>query len=293
MMSSKNEHIGKEERLDEETEKLLGSIKPPFSKTKDELWQELNARLTANEKSEPVVRELNWYRYAAAASVILVFGLGGLFAKLYEVDVVAMNGEHVTKQLPDGSEVVLNAGSGLSYHPYWWWAKRVVVFEGEGFFSVEKGRSFSVVSSNGTTSVLGTSFNINSREDSYEVLCLTGSVRVSNAAGKVELAPNEIAFSESGGRPEKSVIGNKDEVFGWLQNKFFFTATSMKEVMREVEFQYGVAIKFSDDYLGQMEYSGYFDKTENVEEVLSLIGQAMGLNFVKEGASTYLVSQAD
>ncbi|MFT4524304.1 MAG: transmembrane sensor [Bacteroidia bacterium] len=292
-MTSENEHIGKEERLDEESEKLFKSIKPPFSKTKDELWLELNSKLAVAEKSKPVVRELNWFMYAAAASVVLVFGLGGLFAKLHEVQVVAMNGEHLTELLPDGSEVVLNAGSELSYHPYWWWANRDVAFEGEGFFSVQKGSNFTVVSNNGTTEVLGTSFNVNSRWESYEVLCLTGSVRVSNDGGKVELAPNEIAISTSIGGLEKSLIGNKEEVVGWLQNKFFFAASPLNEVIREVELQYDVQVQFSDENSAQLIYSGYFNRTETVDEVLDIIGQAMGLKFVKEGASTYTVSQAN
>lgn len=292
-MSSENEHIGKEERLDEETERLLRSIKPPFSSSKDEMWVKLQSKLAGTEKPRPIIRELSWFSYAAAASVALLLAVGGLFAKFYQVQIIAMNGEHLSQQLPDGSEVILNAGSELSYHPYWWWVSRNLSFEGEGFFSVEKGSKFSVMSNNGTTEVLGTSFNINSRWDSYEVFCLTGLVRVSNDVGNVELAPNEFATSVSGSRPEKSIIGNKEEVVGWLQNKFFFTATSLKEVMREIEIQYGVQVQFSDDYSAQMAYSGYFDKSENVDEVLAIIGQAMRLSFVKVGASTYMVSQAN
>jgi len=58
-------------------------------------------------------------------------------------------------------------------------------------FNVKKGNSFNVVSSLGKTFVLGTSFNIFSREDKYRVACVTGKVKVISITNKqVILSPN-------------------------------------------------------------------------------------------------------
>jgi ferric-dicitrate binding protein FerR (iron transport regulator) len=294
MMSSENNHIGREEHFSEETEKLFRSIKPPFSKTKDELWLELNSKLSANKRIEPVVREFSWLKYAAAASVLLLFGLGGLFAKLHKVEAVAMNGEHVSQQLPDGSEVILNAGSELSYHPYWWWANRDVSFEGEGFFNVVPGSEFTVASHNGTTTVLGTSFNINSRNDEYSVYCATGKVRVENKAGQVVLSPQELAVASVNAVLSKTAVRDDgDEIVGWMNYNFSFMASPMRLVFKELELQYDIQIELVSESIGELKYSGHFDKITKVESVLHIIEQSMGLKFVKKGEHSYSVSQVD
>ena len=81
--------------------------------------------------------------------------------------------------LPDNSIVTLRGGSELSYAPYWWFADRSLQFEGEAFFDVEKGSSFTVQSDNGVTQVLGTSFSIYANDENYEVFCKTGKVKSS------------------------------------------------------------------------------------------------------------------
>ena len=288
-----NDHINPEHKLNDQIENLIGSSKPAFRESKEDVWNKLELNLEALpiEKEAKVIK-LEWFRYAAAAAIMALL-CSTLVARFYSIDVLTGSGQHFSEVLPDGSEVILNAGSSLSYHPYWWVINRVVNFEGEGFFSVENGERFSVVSNNGTTDVLGTSFNVNSRGGSYEVLCITGLVRVSNSLGSVKIAPNEFAISSQNGNFEQSVIRNEDEVIGWIQNKFFFAGVPLNEVLREVELQYGVLIQFSDDYSSQMAYSGYFNKSENVDEVLGVIGQALGLSFVKHGASTYNVSQVN
>ena len=97
--------------------------------------------------------------------------------------------------LPDGSIAQLNGSSTLKYHPYWWNISRNISLEGEAFFEVAKGSKFSVESKNGTTSVLGTSFNIYARSNQYEVVCVTGKVWVENATGEVStiITPNQKA----------------------------------------------------------------------------------------------------
>ena len=73
--------------------------------------------------------------------------------------------------------MMLNAASRLQYHPYWWRFERQVKLEGEVFL-VKPGTLFKVVSEKGTTEVLGTEFNIYSREKNYSVFCQSGTVKV-------------------------------------------------------------------------------------------------------------------
>lgn len=288
-MSSENGHIRNEDRLNDELEQLVRSAKPVYKASKEEIWSKLDSRPTV--KDEPKVIKLRWFQYAAAA-VVAVLLCSTFFARIYSVEVVSGPGQHLSEVLPDGSEVILNAASSISYNPYWWGVSRTVKFEGEGFFAVESGSTFAVVSNNGTTEVLGTSFNINSRSDGYEVLCVTGKVAVSNAQGNVVLSPNEFAVAVLNGDLTKFEVGNKDEVLGWIQNKFYFSASSLDRVFEVIELQYGIEVEIAEVGILDRSYSGYFNKSEDVEEVLSIICQGMGLSFVKQGGSTYSVSQA-
>lgn len=287
-MSSENGHIRKEDRLNAEFEQLASSVTPNYSQSKDDVWEKMNLEIT---ELEPKVISLNWFRYAAAA-VITVLLCSTIFARFYTVEVVSGNGQHLAEQLPDGSEVILNAASSISYNPYWWGISREVSFEGEGFFSVEKGSKFAVVSKNATTEVLGTSFNVNARSAGYEVLCVTGKVGVSHGEIEVILTPNEMAKAGLNGELKKSEVMSKDEILGWIENKFYFTASPLREVFDVVELQYGIEVKSSDLEIDQHSYSGYFNKSENVEDVLSIICEGMGLSFVKQGGNIYSISQA-
>ena len=294
-MSSERDHINQEHQLDEATENLLKQTRPPFSKSKDELWKEMRLKIEISKrKKEPVVRSLFWKRYAfAVAASIAVLMVSGLFARFYSVDVISAEGEKFATVLPDGSEVTLNAASELNFHPYWWWAKREVKFEGEGFFNVERGSDFTVKSANGTTTVLGTSFNIKSRWEDYVVYCKTGLVRVSNARGSVVLKPNELAVSMTNTPPAKSVVEDEVQFTDWMDSKFTFTASPMRLVLKELELQYGVQFKVTDKSIGKMSYSGYFDNVEDVDTALNIIGQSMDLKFVKTGKRVYSVSQVN
>ena len=68
--------------------------------------------------------------------------------------------------LPDGSAVTLNANSKLQYYTH---SARKVWLEGEAFFEVKKipetAEPFQVVTNDLTITVLGTTFNVNSRNE--------------------------------------------------------------------------------------------------------------------------------
>ncbi|TNF27090.1 MAG: iron dicitrate transport regulator FecR, partial [Bacteroidetes bacterium] len=198
---SANQHIKDEHQLPEDWEKIVRNSEPTFAKSKEDVWNEM--MIDIDEKpTEPKVIQLNWFRYAAAAAIVLLLSTTA-FLRFYTESVTTPAGLHSSVSLPDGSTVELNAATELSYHPYWWRFNRSVKMEGEAFFEVVKGSSFSVVSENGTTTVLGTSFNINSRENGYTVFCKTGKVSVEHESSKVVIAPNESAELQANGELQK------------------------------------------------------------------------------------------
>ena len=184
----------------------------------------------------------------------------------------------------------MNADSKMSYKPLWWKFARGINFEGEGYFEVEKGKMFEVVSETGRTEVLGTSFNIYSRDREYKVTCFTGKVKVvSFTSEEAVLSPDYEASINADGNIK---VWNEPDATGanaWINNMFKFNARPLIEVLKEIGRQYDVTILFKAD--PDYSYSGYFSKDKTVEDVLSLVCKPFGLTFVRNSEKEYEIFQ--
>jgi len=279
------------EPWNEETrsKKLFSGRYFAWTKSRDEVWASIEGKMGESRSvARPVVfLQRQWFRYAAAAVLALLIGTG-FFIRFYARTIVSPPGQHLLAELPDGSTVYLNAESELAYHPYWWKVKRIVGFEGEGFFEIKKGKDFQVRSQKGTTHVLGTSFNIFSRGGAYEVTCISGKVNVrSKTRQEMILEPKSKASVTSGGNIE--VFRSIDVLpeIAWKDNLFLFTATPVGEVFREIERQYGISIRMLQ--ASDLAYSGNFTKDQPVEEILTYICLALGYEYEKTGSGSYAV----
>jgi ferric-dicitrate binding protein FerR (iron transport regulator) len=186
--------------------------------------------------------------------------------------------------------VELNAESTLSFHPYRWYFQRNVELKGEGFFSVQKGKKFTVKSELGETSVLGTTFNIFSRNDTYRVFCKTGKVNVkANSGESVILNPNQIAIVESGKISKEENVISSEHILSWRDNMFLFNAAPIAVVLREIERQYGISIATEKSLSGTISLS--IQKNPDVEKILSMVCKPLGYNFIKKSEKSYMITR--
>lgn len=262
-----------------------------WKKSEAEIWSALEGRIDAKPKVRSLIFNSAFKRWAVAASILILISTG-TFIRFYSVSIKTSEGQHTLAQLPDLSKVDLNAQSKLTYYPFWWKISRIVKLEGEGFFEVQKGKKFTVISLKGNTEVVGTSFNIFAREEIYKVTCVTGSVKVRSRAGfEALLKPNSKAEIESGGKI--NILENIETYpeISWKRNVFLFTASPVFQVFHEIERQYGVKIETKiDDY---SLYTGNFTKDQNVEEILEYVCPAMNLKYIRKSAGEYLIIQKD
>ena len=260
-----------------------------YSKSKEDVWLELDAKLEETSKKVLKVNFMKIISYSAAA--VLVIGLGLFsFLKFYSVNVYCPKGQHSVVTLPDGSKATLNANSELSYHPYWWKYSREIDFSGEAFFEVKKGERFSVVSKNGTTTVLGTSFNIFARENNYKVYCITGKVKVMVKDKKfVVLTKNEFSVIK---KSSKSLEKGQDEKnnqnsIAWIKNEFIFTEMPLKDAYEEIERQFDIIIEGKEQF--DKTYSGSFKRGSSPEEAINIINKAFGIGYKKISSKRYIL----
>lgn len=285
--SDKNKNLS---AIDSQSKTFFTRGKFNWKKRETDVWAEMET-LIENQSKPGRSISINFKRtiYAIAASLLLLIGITS-FLRFFTTTVISPAGEHQLAVLPDGSTIDLNAESMIKYNPYWWRYNRSLTFEGEAYFKVEKGKKFTVNSTLGTTQVLGTSFNIFSRNDIYKVTCLTGSVKVtSSSKHEAILKPNSKAEIKSNGEIEVEKDIDTFSEISWKKNIFLFTATPVREVFYEIERQYAINIEAHID--SYVLYTGNFTKEQNVEEILNYVCPALGFQFSKKSDKEYIISQ--
>lgn len=289
-MKQKKEHINLD-AVDRQSKAFFSQGTFRWEKSEAEIWSILEGKIDSQPQGRSLTLRFTLTKWAVAASILILFATGS-FLRFYSVNIQIPEGQHLIAELPDQSKVDLNAQSSLIYYPFWWKITRIVKLEGEGFFEVQKGKKFTVISSKGSTQVVGTSFNILAREEIYKVTCVTGSVKVKSKGGFVAiLKPNSKAEIQPDGKI--NVLKNIETYpeISWKQNIFLFTASPVFQVFREIERQYGVHIEAKvDDY---SLYTGNFTKDQNVEEILEYVCPALGLKYIRKSAGEYLIIRKD
>jgi transmembrane sensor len=262
-----------------------------YSRSMEDVWADMELKM--NGKVTGKVIQFNFtklLKYSAAA--ILIIGLGLLsFMRLYTTNINCPNAQHLQVQLPDGSEVMLNANSGLSYHPYWWQIQRKLEFDGEAFFKVKKGKKFMVASEIGTTTVLGTSFNIFSRNKEYRVNCISGRVLVeSNKNESMILTKNEYTIIKQSTKLVKLLDVNKaSNSIAWMHNEFNFTSVPLIEVYEEIERQYDISIEGKENMKGLSTFNS--KKESSAEAIISMVGKPFNIKCTKISDKKFIVEQ--
>ncbi len=270
------------------------NVEIPCSRSKDEIWDQINYKIENNNQGKKIsIKKASVLKprllYSIAATLLILLGTFSIL-RYYSTIIISPEDRYLSINLPDGSTVTMNSNSTITYYPLWWQFSRNVSLSGEAFFNVKKGNSFNVVSSLGKTFVLGTSFNIFSREDKYRVACVTGKVKVISITNKqVILSPNYHAEIIKDGNIKVTKNNNAGFATKWMKNMFDFTSIPFHEVISEIEHFYNVTITINKelDYY----YTGFFSKQKPVEEVLHLLCKPFGLTFVKKSESNFEIIQ--
>ncbi|TAJ13847.1 DUF4974 domain-containing protein [Marinilabiliaceae bacterium JC017] len=256
--------------------KRASGFKVEGKKTKPQAWQELEKKMN----KMPTAVTNNYQKLfigsaaAAIAAILLVFTFVN---RTTTYKTLAGDTQMIT--LPDNSLAYLNAGTTLKVTTGKWPSKREVILDGEAFFEVIPGSSFTVRSANGTVKVLGTKFNVYSRNSFFMVDCYSGKVNVTNAHQdqSVNLLPNTgIRLKEDNRFSEKYTI-KPQRAKSWLTGVFHFKATPLILVIEEIERQFGYTVEIKTD-ISNRSYTGSFTN-KDLAVTLDLVCVPMGLKY--------------
>ncbi len=241
----------------------------------DEAWK--NVLL----KSQPKRNKLKTYHkvspllVAASIALFVLSFVGGIYLTQYasfsESDTITKttkNGQKLTHHLPDGTRVMLNSGSTISYDVDFedTSKERRVWLTGEAFFEVahDEKRPFVVVADNIRVRVLGTSFNVNAREKSQRinVALIEGKVQIEKEESAWVLKPGELAtIGKNSGQMSIDEVDLQPMV-AWRDGVLVFEKSNFSETLTTIEQWYGVEIEVDEEYtIGQeWRFHGKFRK---------------------------------
>jgi transmembrane sensor len=234
-------------------------------------------------------------RYAAI--FILLFGSGmalqylglglkkGTMVYLQSSTVAAPLGQMTNVVLPDGTKVVLNSGSSLTYSGNFSLGKRSVTLDGEAYFDVAKDAEhpFVVQTANLNFEVYGTSFNIDAYREDKEVntTLIEGSLGIKDKQNKeiALLVPGENArFDIESARISLSK-GNTKIFTSWKDGLITFRNEKLKDIAKKLERWYNVKVIIQNEKLGEQAYFGTILKSKPIDQILEVLKLSSSLKY--------------
>ncbi|RSK39707.1 FecR family protein [Mangrovimonas spongiae] len=209
-------------------------------------------------------------------AAVLVIALGLYFTFLYDTSSVVKTNvaEKTQVTLPDQSLVSLNASSKITFNKKNWNAEREVLLKGEAFFKVEKGQKFDVITTQGKVTVVGTQFNVKQRANYFEVVCYEGVVNVVADTITRTLTKGNVYRLIDRKFTQGVILENKPQ---WLENISTFKNVPIKEVLSELERQYGIEVSLRNTNVNRL-FTGGFTH-HNLEDALKAITTPMNMTY--------------
>ena len=338
--SDTEQHLVEEyvKRLDANENVTLDNLQE--QQIKEAMWQQIQLKTT--QRTTAVV-QMRWYQrrmlsIAVAASITLLIGFGiWLFTNNTPEQrmAAARNDKRVERmpsvvrhevnttgkqkrfQLPDGSIIVLENKSEISYQdPFT--VKRAITLTGKAWFKVvkDKTKPFTVISGDISTTALGTEFAVTAFAKANEIIVrlYEGKVVV-KAVGKtnkrmkndVYLIPGQEliyggamvkvrTFKTSSHAAPEGII--KEEIpydnpsipENTKSSYFMFNNQSLAQVLDDLAALYQVKIFYYKKDLKNIYFTGKYNRSDSLEPILKRIGTLNNLKITKKD-NAFIISK--
>ncbi|WP_293786390.1 FecR family protein [uncultured Pedobacter sp.] len=265
------------------------SLNNPVNQQKS--WSAVQQHIKNSAEQPATVRKTNYRIYLTIAAAIVVIALlpiiyfNNFHPKKMEAvayhEIYNPRGQKRLVTLPDGSNVYLNGDTKIRYALNFNTGKRIVYLAGEAFFDVQhrSRQPFIVYTGNVSTTVLGTSFNINAYlySKNISVTVQTGKVGVVfKNQGKMPnvqfLVPNQqISINKNDGQFTRKEV-NAVDFESWREYKIFFYDKPLSEIAEVIAREYDLDVEIKKETLKGIKLTAKFDKC-SVKQIMDVIAR--------------------
>lgn len=259
----------------------------------------------ANRRNPQKANPKKWMNIAASILIVMGIGAAWYLSKVPNTSIghkmitqTTEWGQRTTVNLSDGTMILLNSGSTIEFPDSFQTASvREVKLNGEAFFEVAENpeKPFVVKTENVRTTVLGTSFNVNSYafNTAISVTVRTGRVRVKTSPENgvcmaMALGPNEkMEYNRKDGSFSKHFAENEDYM-DWKNGIIRFDDIDLLEVSKTLSRWYGVHIVFVNESLQNCHLTARYENA-TLQVVLESIKYAIkGMDYEYKDENTIL-----
>jgi ferric-dicitrate binding protein FerR (iron transport regulator) len=248
--------------------------------------------LSEKEGARIVSMEPKRFSWIAAACLVLLVAAGiTLYFQFSSSGEIVKQTASIPEPLtlPDGSVILLNANSMITYNEDFK-DLRGVRLRGEAFFEVKKDpeHPFTITTGNAKVTVLGTSFNVQSENDTLtEVLVVTGKVQLTGAENSsLILNPGSLALC-SASKPAPKLKELSPNVLSWKEKRLVFEKMPLHEVLHDIRKYFGAEFSVKNKALLTCRFTGSFSEP-TLDEVFESLAVALDLEISKHG-DTYAI----
>ncbi|MBD2753865.1 FecR family protein [Spirosoma validum] len=242
----------------------------------------------------------DWYQtiYRIAAVLVLVTSFGWLVYQFLfmgqdhpaqKLVTLVTNNQKLRKTLPDGTTILLNRHSVLTYPTAFAEDRRDVTLTGEAFFDVtpDAKHPFRIQARRSVVQVLGTSFSVQAYTANVSVAVRTGKVRLSAGRKAVLLTKNQQATFEAKADTIRRMPQMSPNVFAYQTEQLVFNKEPLRDVIQAINQYYNADVRLANEKIGNCRLTTRFDKTP-LETVLAVMSESLDLRVRHEGRQVIL-----
>ncbi len=200
--------------------------------------------------------------------------------------------------LPDGSTVLLNSDSKISYPDKFIGDTREIVFSGEGYFNVVSDTLKPMIIKTGQgveVLVRGTEFNLRTFDSSrVETTLYSGKITLITDSGDkshsyIDVLPNTKTCVSDKGVVTKKIMDKITNVStkAWTDGRIIFDNTPLHKVIEELERWHGVKIIVTDKSILKYKITADFN-SESIVQIAELIKLSARIDYRYEDKILYL-----
>lgn len=261
------------------------------------------ARNKSSRDKQPTAQRtygaVQFLRYAAIIALVFTGSLTWYFftdSPSEEFETVSVVERRITTdfsetkrvRLSDGSEIILNSNSELTYLEDLRRNRATdVTLKGEAFFSIaDRGkngantdvRPFRVFTSDGKVSVMGTRFTVSTLTKSTRVVLEEGEVVVvplNREELQIFLKPDDLVeFSRFSNEQLIHRVVDSRVYTSWTGSTLYFEQTPVSEIVERIEQRYGVRVVVNNPNILERSITGSV-QNKDIDSIVSIIGKTL------------------